>query len=100
MNQSHYFIYRPRKCDVFKGKMENHISVYCGTSAVDGLPQQHLSAVCEQYEYLSNEKSGQLFVESLKSDFKRGTNFLTRLATLHCGRVPASVGAGRPGTGY
>lgn len=57
------------------------------------------SATCEPYEQLGNEKSVQLFVESLKSDFKRGTNFLTRLATLHYGRVPASVGAGRPGTG-
>jgi hypothetical protein len=56
------------------------------------------SATCEQYEHLGNEKSGQLFVESLKSDFKRGTNFLTRLATLHYGTVPASVGAGCPGT--
>ena len=57
------------------------------------------SATCEPFEHLGNEKSGQLFVESLKSDFKRGTDFLTRLASLHDGRVPFSVGAGRPGTG-
>ena len=40
------------------------------------------SAVCEQYDLLGNEKSGRHFVESLKSYFKRGTNFLTGLATL------------------
>jgi hypothetical protein len=55
-------------------------------------------ATCEKYEHLGNEKSGQLFVESLKSDFKRGTNSLTTLATLHYGGVPASVGACRLGT--
>jgi hypothetical protein len=57
------------------------------------------SATCEQYEHLGNEKSGHLFVDSLKSDFKRRTNFLTKLATPNYGRVPASVGIGLPETG-
>jgi hypothetical protein len=66
---------------------------------MDLLSSTSQSATCELYEHLGNEKSEQLFVESLKSDFKEGTHFLTRLATLHYGTVPASVGAGRPGTG-
>jgi len=37
------------------------------------------SAVCEQYEQLGNEKSGQLFVESPKSDVKGAQIYLPDL---------------------